>query len=188
MTIRLSALPLLAFGAAFGALLCATHCASKGEQDAVWISSPACQTEKNCVFPAPVCNDAGTALLYYSDPKCVAGSCQWTTQTMSCPCVAGSCDTGGSILVDPGGGADGSTLDASDEAARHPVVPAPDAGSCAEEDASACALPPSVCVDDHWLAYFRDAVCVEGRCLWTVQYLQCGSACSGQGCIYNGTH
>jgi hypothetical protein len=48
-----------------------------------------------------------------------------------------------------------------------------------------CTLPPSVCADSHWAAYFDDGVCVNGTCELVTKYHYCDTGCSGGACISN---
>ena len=115
--------------------------------------------------------------------------CSSTPPTTSSTPDAGLTSAGGSIIsIGLPEAAAGSVQDASDDTGpAHPLVSAPDGGPCSDGDASSCALPPSVCADQDWLAYFDDPMCMEGQCQWTVRYRQCPGRCSGQGCAYNGT-
>lgn len=51
--------------------------------------------------------------------------------------------------------------------------------------ASTCALPPSVCADGHWAAYFDDGVCVSGTCQLVTKYHYCDQGCMYGACISN---
>jgi hypothetical protein len=208
---RLRATPLITFGLVFGALALVTRCGSSDsaapEQDAGVSSTNSCETDGTCSsLPASTCNAGGTALLYYTDPKCVLGRCQWQQQTMACPCADGGCrfssTTGSATISEPADGAvDGAIegaerdasahhiIDGSDDAALdHVTVGLPDGGSCSGDDAGTCQLPPSLCADDRWLAYFTNATCVDGRCRWDVGYRDCDAlSCVGGGCQLNVT-
>jgi len=70
---------------------------------------------------------------------------------------------------------------------------ADDAGDAAACDAgpvyygNPCALPPSVCADSHWAAYFDDGTCgADGKCVLVTKYHYCATGCSYGACIYNG--
>ncbi len=52
-----------------------------------------------------------------------------------------------------------------------------------------CLVPPSVCADSHWAAYFDDGICVNGRCELATKYHYCETGCQGGACIrYGGTN
>lgn len=65
------------------------------------------------------------------------------------------------------------------DAVAPPTFPCADAGP----DASACAPPPAVCVDDEWLEYFDNGKCVDGMCSFTPKlhwcYFRPGSCVDG---------
>lgn len=49
-----------------------------------------------------------------------------------------------------------------------------------------CQLPPSVCADSRWAAYFDNGVCgANGTCELVTKYHYCDSGCQGGGCINN---
>src|SRR5678816_547520 len=50
----------------------------------------------------------------------------------------------------------------------------------------ACQLPPSVCADSHWAAYFDNGTCVNGTCQLVTKYHYCATGCSGGGCVSSG--
>jgi len=63
-----------------------------------------------------------------------------------------------------------------------------DAGTCDAGAAYAnpCELPPSVCADSHWAAYFDNGTCgANGQCELVTQYHYCDSGCQGGACISN---
>ncbi|HMJ52495.1 MAG TPA: hypothetical protein VK540_10480 [Polyangiaceae bacterium] len=82
----------------------------------------------------------------------------------------------------------GRRRDETDASEDHAVISPPEGGVC-DIDASvdgSCPLPPSVCVDAHWLAYFVNPGCsAEARCEWEVRYRKCMVYCSDRGCINN---
>lgn len=48
-----------------------------------------------------------------------------------------------------------------------------------------CELPPSVCADSHWAAYFDNGTCVNGTCQLVTKYHYCATGCSNGGCVVN---
>lgn len=48
-----------------------------------------------------------------------------------------------------------------------------------------CTLPPSVCADGHWAAYFDNGVCVQGTCELVTKYHYCDQGCANGACISN---
>ena len=81
------------------------------------------------------------------------------------PSDAGTCDP----FATPDADADGGTCDAG--------APAGDP----------CALPPSVCADSHWAAYFDNGVCgADGKCELVTKYHYCETGCLQGACIQNG--
>jgi hypothetical protein len=48
-----------------------------------------------------------------------------------------------------------------------------------------CAIPPSTCADNHWLAYFDDGRCVNGTCELIAKYHYCTVGCSEGSCQSN---
>jgi hypothetical protein len=82
---------------------------------------------------------------------------------------------------------DGGILNVADVTADHARIDPPDGGPCNIDasEGSACPLPPSICVDPHWLAYFVNPVCsATGSCEWEIRYRECVS-CLGSGCRTN---
>lgn len=82
-----------------------------------------------------------------------------------------------------GASTDGATDDASaDDAgaadASQPPPPPPYYDTCT--------LPPSVCADSHWLAYFDNGVCVNGTCQLVTKYHWCVTGCTGGSCYSSG--
>ena len=65
-----------------------------------------------------------------------------------------------------------------------PPVVTPPMVSCADA-ASSCAMPPSVCADSSWLAYFDDGACVDGQCHLVTKYYFCETGCSKGACIHS---
>lgn len=63
-----------------------------------------------------------------------------------------------------------------------PDALAPPAVDC--DDAGACALPPSVCVDTRWLEYFDNGVCADGGCQFNVEWHYCDDHCADGGCAF----
>ena len=116
-----------------------------------------CAKDTDCPLP-PIDSATGpTTLVYYTDARCVQHQCQWQAQMRQLP--GGYCSTGGFLGTTTAGGAgvipmsDGQAGLATivDAAEDHPNIASPDAGACAEEDASSCAVPSSVCADhDGW--------------------------------------
>ncbi len=62
-----------------------------------------------------------------------------------------------------------------------PEALAPPAVDC--DDAGACALLPSFCVDTRWLEYFDNGVCVDGGCQFKAQLHECNDECVDGGCV-----
>ncbi len=54
----------------------------------------------------------------------------------------------------------------------------PDAGL----EGDICSLPPSVCADDHWAAYFDDGTCIDGTCQLVTKYHYCTDGCASGAC------
>jgi len=201
-------LPLALMGMAFVALAAATQCtASSGDpatNDAVNNEADAsqlgkddsgtpmgCVKDTDCPLPPSKC-DGPNSLVYYTDAKCVQHQCQWKSQRQA----GGYCSTGGFLGTTTAGGeafitmSDGQAGVATlaDAAEDHPNIASPDAGTCADEDASSCAVPSSVCADDRWLAFFTTGTCQQNRCTWEVDYRDCGSGkCQSNGCVLNVT-
>lgn len=193
---RPRATPLIGFGVFFAALSLMTRCSSSNsaarfDQEAGVSSAEACGQDGDCSLPPSNCNAEGSAIVYFTDPKCAEGRCQWQRQTMACPCAGGGCrfstTTGSAMMPGPADGAAGGAAEASDDGAPdHAMISIPDGGSCAASDAGVCGLPPSVCADNRWLAYFTNATCVEGGCRWDVAYRDCGAiGCVNHGCNLN---
>jgi hypothetical protein len=206
-------LPLAILAIAFVALALATQCTSAtgdpssdqggagqvGRDDS---GTPlGCSKDADCAPPPSTCEGPGT-LVYYTDGKCVQHLCQWQTSKIGCPgssCFLGGCSgttTAGSFGGYGGQAGDnnvgveaGEAQDPSDAPIDHATVGAPDAGSCTEgNDASTCVVPPSVCADERWLAYFTNGSCRQNRCQWQVLYRDCGAlGCGVGGCILNVT-
>src|SRR5258706_9317951 len=82
-------------------------------------------------------------------------------------------------------GASDDAGDASSEDARPlpnpPPIVTPPTISCADAGMS-CAMPPSVCADANWLAYFDDGECVDGQCRLITKYYFCDTGCNGGSC------
>ena len=51
---------------------------------------------------------------------------------------------------------------------------------------SECMMPPSVCADSHWAAYFDDGTCVSGKCELVTKYHYCETGCSHGACYSSG--
>ena len=80
---------------------------------------------------------------------------------------------------DAGACADGGDPFATDAAAC-------DAGA-AQYVADPCALPPSVCADGRWAAYFDNGTCgADGKCQLVTKYHYCDTGCLNGDCIFNG--
>jgi len=201
-------LPLALMGMAFVALAAATQCtassadpamnsAANSEGDASQMGTDdsgtplGCAKDTDCPLPPSKCDGPNT-LLYYTDAKCVQHQCQWQTQkTTGAYCSTGgfpgtTTAGGGGVITMPDGQAGRATI--GDAAEDHPIVASPDAGTCAEEDASSCAVPSSVCADQRWLAFFTNGSCHQSRCQWEVGYRDCGATgCQAGGCLLNVT-
>jgi hypothetical protein len=197
-------LPLALMGVAFVTLAAATQCtsttgdpATNGEIEAGHLGTDdsgtplGCSKDTDCPLPPSTCDGPGT-LVYYTDSRCVEHQCHWQSQTQQCPnCSSGGClgtttsaGIGNFMMPDSQVGAGG----ALDAAADHPVIAFPDAGPCADDDASTCAVPSSVCVDNEWMAFFTNGSCHQNRCEWQVQYRDCGALrCLEGGCLLNVT-
>jgi hypothetical protein len=74
--------------------------------------------------------------------------------------------------------------DASDDAAA--LVTGCDAGPPVQQYGE-CMMPPSVCADSHWAAYFDDGTCVNGKCELVTKYHYCETGCTGGRCISTGS-
>lgn len=111
-----------------------------------------------CPLPPSRCADAST-LTAYGKPNCTYGSCSWTRYTIPC---SGTCQSG------------------------HCMADRADENACMSRDASACALPPSECLDHENLLYFSNPRCVDSgsglRCATEARVLDCG----GRGCMDGG--
>jgi hypothetical protein len=78
-----------------------------------------------------------------------------------------------------------------------PPLPSVDAGppppmACGD-DAGACQLPPSTCLDSNYLVYYTATSCDSGMCSYTPQVLYCEHGCVEQptvpasgGCSFGG--
>jgi hypothetical protein len=157
--------------------------------------------DTSCSLPPSTCEV--DTLVYYSDGVCLQHQCHWQVHRMQCPGLNASCFSGGCSSTDTSGSFGGhggqvTGIDVDVEAAQspeppsdapidHAVVAAPDAGSCTEgDDASTCVPQPSVCADERWLAYFTNGACHQNRCLWQVEYRDCGIAsCRDGACLPN---
>jgi hypothetical protein len=194
-------LPLALVGGAFLLLVSATQC-TQNDAGATNDTNPPtatpCNYRQDCPLPASRCVSANE-LHYYSSPQCESGHCAWITEVTHCPCYSGGCQgttTASMSLAGSGGQIGGPYIDVeagespglSDAAIDHALVAAPDAGSCDGDDASACAMPHSVCADDRWVAYFTNGVCQQNVCQWEVNYRDCNvRGCNAGGCILNVT-
>lgn len=79
-----------------------------------------------------------------------------------------------------------STPEASTEDAAAVLVTGCDAGPPVQQY-DQCTLPPSVCADSHWAAYFDDGTCVKGTCELVTKYHYCETGCSHGACIFHGS-
>jgi hypothetical protein len=208
--------PLVCLGGLF-LVLSAAHCTSESTENpppnpsndagkggaALDGASPRpCFLDNDCPLPPSTCQ-TGNELAYYTHPRCVASQCEWTREIRSCPsCYNGQCNVtttaGGFPGTGGNGGAGGliTTTDAaSDSSEVRPwdaaTIDPPEGGVCeadAEADGGDCPLPPSVCADYQWLAYFVNPRCSTiGRCEWEVQYRRCIGICRGNTCTTNVT-
>lgn len=57
----------------------------------------------------------------------------------------------------------------------------PPAMSCSTA-APTCELPPSTCLDAHYLVYYTDGTCVGDMCQYTTNLMFCSSGCVNGGC------
>ena len=193
-------LPLLLVGGSF-LLLSATHCmgtedppsdpskdgggGSKPTGDA---TAPQCSLDFECNALPPSTCASSSELAYFTNPRCVRSICEWTRETRSCPCFNGQCSvttTAGGTIGTGGAGGASSPADASND---HATIDPPEGGVCdvdADADGGDCPLPPSVCVDTSWLAYFVEPACSAGRCEWQVLYRKCITYCAGGKCMTN---
>jgi len=200
--------PLALMGMAFVALAAATQCtassgdpamnsAANSEADASQMGTDdsgtplGCAKDTDCPLPPSKC-DGPNMLVYYTDARCVQHQCLWQSQKQpGAYCSTGgflgtTTAGGGGVITMPDGQAGVATL--VDAAEDHPTIASPDAGACAEEDASSCAVPSSVCADDRWLAFFTNGSCQQNRCAWEVAYRDCGPGkCQLIGCVLNVT-
>jgi hypothetical protein len=48
--------------------------------------------------------------------------------------------------------------------------------------APTCDLPPSTCLDSHYMVYYGDGTCVGDVCQYTTNTLYCPSGCVNGGC------
>lgn len=82
-----------------------------------------------------------------------------------------------------------AALDASDDASADASADAAGDAGC---DAGTtkydpCQLPPSVCADSHWAAYFDDGTCgADGKCELVTKYHYCETGCAAGACISRG--
>lgn len=120
--------------------------------------------ERDCPLPRSTCGGAGS-LAYYTDPVCVQNACQWTRHTTLCD---RACNDGGCLP----------------SFTAVPIGPIDAGTECAAADASACTLPPSVCLDDSNLLYFTNPRCVEGACRTDALVRACSRGCNYGGCRY----
>jgi hypothetical protein len=78
-------------------------------------------------------------------------------------------------------------MDASDDAAAGDASAdaGPDSGT-AGYWYDTCQLPPSVCADSHWAAYFDNGTCDGHTCQLVTKYHYCATGCFGGGCASSG--
>ena len=93
-----------------------------------------------------------------------------------------ACDT--PKRVEPKDGAIDAFVDLTD--APPPPPPSVDAGpppmmSCSSA-APTCELPPSTCLDSHYLVYYTNGTCVSDMCQYTTNMMYCPSGCANGGC------
>src|SRR5882672_10238161 len=68
------------------------------------------------------------------------------------------------------------------DAAPPPFDAAPLRTMACGQDAGACMLPPSTCLDDRYLIYYTGGTCDHGTCQFTTNWLYCGAGCVNGGC------
>lgn len=139
------------------------------------IDLASCETADGCPVPPAQCESGRTAV-YYTDPACPSGSCQWTRHERVCAtdCTNGTCA--------PVNGADAASVNGADGA------PAAERALCSNAEAGACPLPQSVCLDMWDLLYFANPRCVAGECQSEAHIEQCNNSCRNGGCMPFGTH
>lgn len=121
--------------------------------------------EKDCPLPASFCENDST-LASFTDARCLNNGCQWTRRTTTCPdgCRNGACGK--------------SPAEAGQAEAGTDAVP-----TCAPDDASACELPPSVCLNSFRLLYFANPSCSDGTCRSDALPQGCGTGtCQNGAC------
>ncbi len=110
------------------------------------------------------------------------------------PGSVGSTDGGeadGTVAIPPGndGGVvfDVVTVDvALSDAGVAPDGGPPPVVACATDGGVTCPLPPSVCLDDHWLRFYTGGECDAGTCVYrTVEYA-CPAAPIKPDCVNGG--
>jgi hypothetical protein len=131
-----------------------------GNESLNYLCEPATLAD-DCPLPSSRCEDT-TTLAYFTDAQCVDGGCQWTRHTKTCSksCRNGACEPS---VVEAG---------EADAAPR-----------CAPNDASACELPPSVCLNSYRLLYFVSPACSDGACQSLARVHGCGTGtCQNGAC------
>jgi hypothetical protein len=143
---------------------------------------------QDCPLPASTCE--GNGLVYYSNPTCVSGQCQWDHTTQGCygPCVNGACSSSTTTTAPPppdtGGNGGGGNGGSGGNGGVTSYANCGGAGGEAGAPDATCELPSSVCADSSTLLYFSNPRCVQGTCQADVNALVCGpSGCSNGGCM-----
>jgi hypothetical protein len=202
--------PLAALGAAFLVSMCTLAGSEQGAADSrpdAAVHGDAapveirCVSSSDCPIPSSTCDAYG--VVFYTEPRCTAGSCVWTRNTVSCPCSNGGCyntsTTSGVGNLPPAAcvqptcsgcvdcrqdcecrSGDATACAAQCSEAGADSGDAADVAECTEQDLSGCHPPPSQCIDGSTLRYFDNASCVDGRCAWQQKSLNC--TCAGGGC------
>ena len=84
----------------------------------------------------------------------------------------------------------GRRIEQKDAAADEVLIDAPppsvDAGPppkmACSVSAPTCNLPPSTCLDSHYLVYYTNSSCISDECQYAMDMLYCPSGCVNGGC------
>jgi len=161
-------------------------------------------TPVTCDTPPPnECIDAYTMRSYAAEGTCVAGSCSYGFQDVSCQngCADGACtgDPCAGVVCDQPPGpcyenqgvcsqgscsypplADGTTCDDGQSCTLDDVCTS---GVCSGAPMICDTPPPSECIDDNTLrSYESEGYCRNGACSYNFQDMPCANGCSNGAC------
>jgi hypothetical protein len=151
---------------------------------------------QDCPLPMSTCDS--NSLVYYSNPTCSSGQCQWDRTSQACygPCFNGACSSSTTTTAPPppdtggnGGGGNGGSGNAGSGGVTSYATCSGAGGAGGEAGAAdaTCELPMSLCADSSTLLYFSNPRCVQGTCQADVNALVCDTGCQNGGCLPNFT-